>query len=143
MLVDYRDQLSSRRVQTINRLHRLLAELTPGKAKKDSTALEAKAILAGVRPRDVAGKTRRQVAADGLAELIAVERKVEALTLKIKAIVKQRRSNLMELPGVGPVVAARILADCRRHRPLRRPQPLRVLDRYCTPGCVLRRQTRY
>lgn len=34
MLVDHRDQLSSRRVQTVNRLHRLLAELVPGKAKK-------------------------------------------------------------------------------------------------------------
>src|SRR3954469_10642218 len=40
MLVDHRDQLSSRRVQTVNRLHRLLAELTPGKAKKDLTALQ-------------------------------------------------------------------------------------------------------
>ncbi|HEX5997644.1 MAG TPA: transposase [Jiangellales bacterium] len=41
MLVDHRDQLSSRRVQTVNRLHRLLAELVPGKAKKDLTALQA------------------------------------------------------------------------------------------------------
>jgi hypothetical protein len=38
MLVDHRDQLSSRRVQTVIRLHRLLAELVPGKAKKDITA---------------------------------------------------------------------------------------------------------
>lgn len=45
MLKDYRDQLSSRRVATVNRLHRLLAELTPGKGKKDLTALQAKAIL--------------------------------------------------------------------------------------------------
>ena len=70
MLVDHRDQLSSRRVQTVNRLHRLLAELTPGKAKKDLTALQAKAILASVRPRDVAGKTRRRLAADELADLL-------------------------------------------------------------------------
>ncbi len=111
MLVDHRDQLSSRRVQTVNRLHRLLAELTPGKAKKDLTALLAKAILASVRPRDVAGKTRRQVAADELADLIAIETKVKALTQEIKAIVKERGSNLVNLPGVAPVVAARILAD--------------------------------
>ncbi len=75
MLVDHRDQLSSRRVQTVNRLHRLLAELTPGKAKKDLTALQAKAILARVRPRDVAGKTRRQVAADELADLTLSRRR--------------------------------------------------------------------
>ena len=38
-LVDHRDQLTSRRVATVNRLHRLLAELVPGQAKKDLTAL--------------------------------------------------------------------------------------------------------
>ena len=95
----------------MNRLQRLLAELTPGQAKKDITALQAKAILASVRPRDIAGKTRRRVAADELAGLMAIEKKVKALTLEIKAIVKQRGSNLMDLPGVGPVVAARVLAD--------------------------------
>ena len=102
MLVDHRDQLSSRRVETVNRLHRLLAELTPGQAKKDLTALQAKAILASVRPRDVAGKTRRRVAADELANLVAIEKKVKALTVEIKAIVKERGSHLMDLPGVGP-----------------------------------------
>lgn len=111
MLVDHRDQLSNRRVQTVNRLHRLLAELAPGKTKKDLTALQAKAILASVRPRDVAGKTRRKLAADELADLIAIEKKVKALTIEIKGVVKERGSNLMDLSGVGPVVAARILAD--------------------------------
>jgi transposase len=111
MLVDHRDQLSSRRVQTVNRLHRLLAELVPGTAKKDLTALQAKKILASVRPRDIAGRTRRQVAADELADLFAIEKKVKALTVEIRTIVKERGSNLMDLPGVGPVVAGRILAD--------------------------------
>jgi transposase len=37
MLVDHREELTRRRVQTVNRLHRLLSELTPGQAKKDIT----------------------------------------------------------------------------------------------------------
>jgi transposase len=37
--------LLSRRIQAVNRLDRLLSELTPGKVKKDITALQAKAIL--------------------------------------------------------------------------------------------------
>jgi transposase len=32
--------------------------MLPGQAKKDITAMQAKAILAGIRPRDVGGKTR-------------------------------------------------------------------------------------
>ena len=111
MLVDRRDELTRTRVQTVNRLHRLLSELTPGKAKKDLTALQAKAILAGVRPRDLAGKTRRRLAAEQLAELVAVEKKMKNLTRELKAMVLARGSTLMDLTGVGPVVAARILAD--------------------------------
>ncbi|WP_211659260.1 IS110 family transposase [Phytoactinopolyspora halophila] len=111
MLVDHRDQLSNRRVRTVNRLHRLLGELAPGKENKDITALQAKTILARVRARDIAGKTRRRLAVDELADLIAIEKKVKTLTTEIKTTVTQRGSHLMDLPGVGPVVAARILAD--------------------------------
>ncbi len=56
MLADRREELTRQRVQTVNRLQRLLAELTPGKAKKDITALQAKAILSSVRPRDWPGR---------------------------------------------------------------------------------------
>jgi len=110
-LVDRRDALTRRRVQTVNRLHALLAELLPGQAKKDLTPLQAKAMLASVRPRDVAGRTCRRLAAEELAELVAVEAKMKRATAELKALVLARRSRLMDLPGVGPVVAARVLAD--------------------------------
>jgi transposase len=111
MLTDRRETLTRRRVQTVNRLQALLAELLPGRAKKDITALQAKAMLAGVRPRDIAGKTRRRIAAEELADLIAVESKIKKATAELKAMVLARDSRLMNIPGVGPVVAARILAD--------------------------------
>ena len=68
-------------------------------------------MLATVRPRDIAGKTRRRIAAEELAELVAVEAKIKKATAELKAMVLARGSHLMDLPGVGPVVAARILAD--------------------------------
>ncbi len=111
MLVDRRGEATRAKVQTVNRLQRLLSELTPGKVKKDITALQAKAILASVRPRDLAGRTRRRLAAEQLAELIVVEKKIKVLTKELKAMMLARGSTLMDLPGVGPVVAARILAD--------------------------------
>ena len=111
MLADRREELTRAKVQTVNRLQRLLSELTPGQAKKDITALQAKAILASVRPRDLAGKTRRRLAAEQLAELVMIEKKIKASTKELKAMVLARGSTLMELHGVGPVVAARILAD--------------------------------
>jgi transposase len=111
MLADRREELTRARIQTVNRFHRLLAELTPGKSKKDITTGQAKAILASVRPRDLAGKTRRRLAAEQLAELVVVEKKIKTLTKELKTMVLARGSTLMDLPGVGPVVAARILAD--------------------------------
>jgi transposase len=111
MLVDRREELARQRTQTANRLQRLLAELTPGKAKKDITTGQAKQILAGVRPRDLVGKTRRRLAAEQLADLVAIEKKMKAMAKELKALVEASGSNLMDLPGVGPIVAARVLAD--------------------------------
>src|SRR4051812_27552235 len=111
LVVERREQLARQRVQTVNRLQRLLSELIPGVAKKDITALQAKGFLASVRPRDAAGKTRRRIAAEHLGDLVALDKKIKASTKELKALVIARGSTLMELPGVGPVVAARILVD--------------------------------
>lgn len=92
MLTDRREALTRRRVQTVDRLQALLAELLPGQAKRDITTGQAKAMLATVRPRDIAGKTRRRIAADELTELIAVEAKIKKATAELKAIVLARGS---------------------------------------------------
>jgi transposase len=111
MLVDRREELARQRTQAANRLQRLLGELTPGKAKKDITTAQAKAVLASVRPRDLVGKTRRRLAAEQLSDLVAIEKRTKSLTKELKAMVEDSGSTLMELPGVGPIVAARVLAD--------------------------------
>ena len=111
MLVDRRGELTRQRIQVVNRLQRLLAELTPGTVKKDITALQAKAILSGVRPRDMVGKTRKMLALEQLAEMVALDQKIKASTKELKTLVLAQGSTLMDLTGVGPVVAARILAD--------------------------------
>jgi transposase len=111
MLADRREALTRRRVQTVCRLQALLAELLPGQAKRDITTGQAKVMLATVRPRDIAGKTRRRIAVEDLTELIAVETKMKRATAELKAMVLARESRLMDIDGVGAVVAARILAD--------------------------------
>jgi transposase len=73
--------------------------------------LQAKALLASVRPRDVAGKTRRRIAVDEIADLVAVDAKLKKAKAELKAAVVSRGSTLMEIHGVGPAGAARILAD--------------------------------
>ena len=47
MLTDRRAELISQRVQTVNRLQRLLSELIPGEVKLNLTAPQARVILRG------------------------------------------------------------------------------------------------
>jgi transposase len=54
---------------------------------------------------------RRRIAAEELAEPVAVEVEVKKATAELKALVLARGSHLMDVHGVGPVVAARVLAD--------------------------------
>ena len=68
-------------------------------------------MLATVRPRDIAGKTRRRIAAEELADLVAVDAELKKIKAELTAAVLARGSTLMQIPGVGPAGAARILAD--------------------------------
>ena len=69
VLVDRRRALGEDHTRMVSQLHHLLLELIPGGAKKDLSAAQAKALLAKVRPRDAAGKTRRRVAAELVSDL--------------------------------------------------------------------------
>jgi transposase len=111
MLADRRDELGRARTQVINRLHRLLLELLPGGAKKYLSALQARALVATVKPRDPVGKTRRRLIVELIGELEAIDRKIKTVDKDLKTQVLARGSTLMALHGIGPAGAARLLAD--------------------------------
>ncbi len=111
LLADRRDELSRSRAQILNRLHRLLAELIGGGAKRHLSSFKARALLATVRPRDLPGRTRRQLAAELIGELEVTDRKLKDLTKRLRDAVTASGSGLLEVFGIGPAGAARILAD--------------------------------
>ena len=110
LLADRRDELAGARTRTVSRLHRLLLELIPGGAPRFLSA-QAKALLATVRPRDVAGRTRRQLAADLLADIVVLDRKLEGSDRRLTEAVAATGTGLPDLHGIGPVGAARVLGD--------------------------------
>jgi hypothetical protein len=138
MLADRRDELGRARTQTVDRLHRLLLERLPGGAKKYLSARQARALVATVKPRDVS--VRPDVGSPSTSS------------------VNSRRSTRTSNPrGPGPQTAGarlRFHADGaarhrprrrrsaagrrRRHPPLRRPGPVRLLERHRTAGRLLR-----
>ncbi|MFF1611954.1 IS110 family transposase [Amycolatopsis sp. NPDC058278] len=111
MLVDRRDELGRARTQTVNRLHGLLLELFPGGAKKFLSATQARAIVATIKPRDIVGKTRRRLVVELIAELETIDRKMKTADKDLRELVIARGSTLLDLHGIGPSGAARLLAD--------------------------------
>ena len=65
-------------------------------------------------------------------------RKLKALNRELKAAALARGSHLMDLHGIGPAGAARILADVGDVARFPAPRPLRVLDRHRAVGRLLR-----
>jgi transposase len=111
LLVDRRDQLGRARTELVSRLHHLLLELVPGGAKKDLSAQQARVLLAAVRPRDVVGKTRRRLASELIHELVVIDKKIKIAKQELTELVGSTGSRLLELHGIGPSGAARLLGD--------------------------------
>jgi transposase len=111
MLVDRRDELGRARTQAINRLHKLLLELFAGGAPQFLSAPKARALIATIRPRDLVGKTRRRLAVELIVELEGIDKKTKAVKTDLHDLVLARGSTLMDLTGIGPSGAARLLVD--------------------------------
>jgi transposase len=111
ILVDRRRSLGEDHTRMVAQLHQLLLELIPGGAKKDLSAAQAKTLLAKVRPRDIAGKTRRRVAAELISDLERVYARKKAANKELKELVAATGTTLMNLNGIGPSGAARLLVE--------------------------------
>ena len=111
VLVDRRRSLGEDHTRMVSQLHQLLLELIPGGAKKDLSAAQAKALLAKVRPRDAAGKTRRRVAAELIADLERIYARRKAADKELRDLVAATGTSLLDLTGIGPSGAARLLVE--------------------------------
>jgi transposase len=111
LLADRCDELARTRTQTANRLHRLLLELIPGGAPPFLSAIQARTLLSTIRPRDVAGRIRRQLAAELLTEIVVLDRKLKDGDKRLREAVAATGTGLLDLYGIGPAGAARLLGD--------------------------------
>jgi transposase len=111
LLVDRRRALGEEHTRKVSQLHALLLELIPGGAKKDLSAAQAKKLLATVRPRDAVGKTRRRLAAELVADLERIYARKKAANSELTELVKATGTGLLDLHGIGPSGAARLLVE--------------------------------
>jgi transposase len=111
LLCDRRDELTALRTQAVCRLHRLLAELTPGGMRRELSADKAQALLALIRPADDVGRVRVHIARDHLADIRALDARITYIGTQIAALVTASGTGLTALFGIGPVIAGRLLAE--------------------------------
>jgi transposase len=111
LLVDRRDSLGRARTDVLNRLHQMLLELVPGGAKQFLSAPQARALLNTVRPRDIVGRTRRQLASELITEVAVIDKKIKAANAQLTELIESTGSTLQQLNGIGPSGAARLLGD--------------------------------
>jgi transposase len=86
-------------------------KLFPGGAKKFLSATQARALVATIKPRDIVGKTRRRLVVELITELESIDKKIKAAEKDLRELVIARGSTLLDLHGIGPSGAARLLAD--------------------------------
>jgi transposase len=111
LLVDRRRRIGADHTRMICQLHALLLELIPGGAKRDLSAAQARTLLAGVRPKDPAGKTRKRVALELVVDLERTYRRKKTANKELTALVRESGTALLGLHGIGPSGAARLLVE--------------------------------
>lgn len=109
MLDERRTNLTQQRTRTVNQLHALLRELLPGGAPLNLTADHAAAVLARVRPASPVERARKDLARELLADIRALDDRLAANRQRMQQAVAESASRLPVIPGIGPVVAARLL----------------------------------
>ena len=123
LLVGRYDDLVALRTQAACRLHALLRELVAGGASRRIKADRAASVLRQVRPDDPVTAARKRVAGELLGDIRRLDRELAAIKNEISDAVTASGTSLVELHGVGPVVAALILAHVGD--PARFPTPAR------------------
>jgi transposase len=111
VLSDHRDELLVWRTTEANRLHADLAILCPGYAQvcrrltAERSLAAAEQLLAGLPA------ARAQVARCRIARLRELDREIRTLAGQLATLVAASRTRLVDLVGIGPVLAARILGE--------------------------------
>jgi transposase len=109
MLDERRVNLTQQRTRTVNQLHALLRELLAGGAAVNLSADHAAALLARIRPASPVEHARKELARELVTDVRALDTRLAANRQRMQHAVAESASGLPQIPGVGPVVAARLL----------------------------------
>ena len=109
--------LGRSRNRTACRLHALLAELVAGGIAKEINAPSAQRLLETVKPAGPVERARHALALEHLEDLRRLDEQMKASKQRIIAAVDAAGTSLVQLFGIGPVIASMLIGysgDVRR-----------------------------
>jgi transposase len=109
MLGDHHRDLGSLRTQVICRLHAAIRSLVPGGTGIRLSADRASAVLRKLKPTDAVEAERKRLALGYIADVRRLDAEIADSKARIIKAVRASGTSVVELNGVGPIVAALLL----------------------------------
>lgn len=111
LLCDYRDQLLAERTRAQNRLHADLVSLHPGYEQRLPSLATPAALEAAERLLERERSVQASLARRRIERIREIELERSEVELEIRRLVRELRTGLVDLVGVGELIAARILGE--------------------------------
>ena len=113
LLVKRHRDLGRLRNRTACRLHALLCELVAGGISKEISPNKAQRLLESFTPSTPVERTRHQLAHDHVEDLRHLDGQLRASRRRVEEAVAASGTSLIDLFGIGPIVAAMIIGHTR------------------------------
>ena len=114
LLEERRANLAAQRVRSVNQLHALWRDLIPGGAPTTLRANTAATLLRKIRPHTPPEATRKALAWDLVREIRNIDTRLGAVTAQMTEALQDYSTRLLEVDGIGPVLAVRLIGRCGR-----------------------------
>ena len=109
LLAKHHNDLARWRNKLCCRLHALVAELVPGGINKEVVVNQARSLLEGIEPDDVAAVERHRQATELVDEIDHLDTVMRDSRARITAAVAASQTTLRDIFGVGPIVACMLI----------------------------------
>jgi transposase len=121
------------------RLHALVGEFVPGGIDKEVVVNQARSLLDGIEPDDVATVERHRQGNELIDEIEHLDVVLRDSRARITAAVDASGTSLREIFGVGPIVACMLIGYSGEPTRFETASPLRRLHRHRPDRVLLRR----
>ncbi len=114
LLEKRRANLAAQRVRSVNQPHALCRRPDPGRRTQSAQGQHSGDTLRKVRPKTPPEATRKALGWDLVREIRGIDTRLEGITAQMTQALHDYPSRLLDVDGIGPVLAVRLIGRCGR-----------------------------